>query len=196
MLTDRGSHNHIGLAKFNNATGSADLVSTEVDQISDVIKMLKKSPDSRRIIVSAWNPVQIPDVVLPPCHCFFQFISTMNENTEERELTLKLTQRSSDFLLGAAFNIPQYAVIAHLVAKLTGHKATKLIYSPTDCHIYEDQLPFVLEHLMREPIEAISPRLDIDVNVKNLNKLSPSDIRIEGYNKDAGHPNIPYPVAV
>ena len=196
MLTDRGSHNHIGLAKFNNATGSADLVSTEVDQISDVIKMLKKSPDSRRIIVSAWNPVQIPDVVLPPCHCFFQFISTVNENTEERELTLKLTQRSSDFLLGAAFNIPQYAVIAHLVAKLTGHKATKLIYSPTDCHIYEDQLPFVLEHLMREPIEAISPRLDIDVNVKNLNKLSPSDIRIEGYNKDAVHPNIPYPVAV
>lgn len=138
----------------------------------------------------------VNNIVNHNCHCFFQFISTVNENTEERELTLKLTQRSSDFLLGAAFNIPQYAVIAHLVAKLTGHKATKLIYSPTDCHIYEDQLPFVLEHLMREPIEAISPRLDIDVNVKNLNKLSPSDIRIEGYNKDAVHPNIPYPVAV
>lgn len=195
-LTDLGRHFMVGTGRFNASQGTSDLVAGEFDQIADVIKMLRTSPDSRRIIVSAWNPVQVPEAVLPPCHCFFQFISTVNEETMERELTLKLTQRSADFLIGSCFNIGQYALLAHMVAHVTGHKATKLVYSPADCHIYEDQLPFVIEQLQREPKPEVRCKVTLDPKVTELHGFGLGNMKFEGYDKDSVHPNIPYPVAV
>ena len=194
-LVGRGTHAHIGTARFNGSAGTSDLVGAEIDQIADVIKALKTSPDSRRIIVTAWNPPQIPDAILPPCHSFFQFISTVNEETNERELTVKLTQRSADFLIGSVFNIAQYAMLAHMIAQLTDHKATKLVYSPTDCHIYEDQLPLVREQLMRE-VKDSNGTLWFHNCPTKIEHFTVNTVRIDGYRSEDVHPNIPYPVAV
>ena len=195
-LTDRGTHRHIGSARLEHHSGMLDIAAQEVDQIADAIKMLKNSPDSRRIIVTAWNPGMIADAALPPCHSFYQFISTVNEDASERELTLKLTQRSCDFLLGGRANIMQYAVLAHMVAHVTGHKATKLIYSPTDCHIYEDQLPYVMEQLKRPLDKPAMGTLVLGDEVIDINKFSQTSVKVVGYDANDVHPNIPYPVAV
>lgn len=138
----------------------------------------------------------VNNIVNHNCHSFFQFISTMNEETNERELTLRLTQRSADFLIGSCFNIGQYALLAHMVAHITGHKATKLVYSPADCHIYEDQLPYVVEQLKREPKPEVRAKLVLDPKVKEIHQFKLDNIKVEGYSKDLVHPNIPYPVAV
>lgn len=195
-LVGRKTHKHIGTAKLHNFAGVLDIAAQDVDQLGDAIKLLKKSPDSRRIIVSAWNPGQVPDAVLPPCHSFFQFISSVNEQTRERELTLKLTCRSTDFPIGAVFNIGQYALLAHMVAHVTKHKATKLIFSPTDCHVYEDQLPFVMEQLRRDVWESGAVLDPFPEAVKDLSSFTKYNIAVRNYTTADVHPNIPYPVAV
>lgn len=116
-----------------------------IDQISEVIEQIKTNPDSRRLIVSAWNPALLDQQALPPCHSFFQFY------VADGKLSLKLTQRSADLFLGVPFNIASYALLVHMVAQQTGLEVGEFIWSGGDCHIYDNHQEQVALQLSREP---------------------------------------------
>lgn len=168
----------------------------DYDQLADVIKALRNGADSRRIIIDAWDPAKVKDCVLPPCHPWVQFISHVNEDTKERELTVALTMRSSDAALGAPTNIAEYAILGHIVAAFTGHKATKLTFRPNDFHIYEDQLPFMREQLTRDIKRDVRATLNILEPLTDIDNLDLSMFKFEGYDKAVTHPPVKYPVAV
>ncbi|CAN5264657.1 thymidylate synthase [soil metagenome] len=127
-----------------------------IDQISDVIEQIKVNPDSRRLIVSAWNPADIPDMALAPCHALFQFY------VADGKLSCQLYQRSADLFLGVPFNIASYALLTHLVAAQTGLDVGDFVWTGGDCHIYDNHLEQVREQLTREPFPlptiSIAPR--------------------------------------
>jgi thymidylate synthase len=159
-----------------------------VDQLAQVIETLKKSPDSRRIIVSAWNPAQIDEMAkagLPPCHCMFQF------KVYNGKLSLQLYQRSCDTFLGVPFNIASYALLLLMVAQATGLEADEFIWTGGDVHIYSNHFDQVREQLGRDfrPL----PTLKINQEVKSLFDFKTEDFELVGYDP---HPAIKAPIAV
>ncbi len=156
-----------------------------VDQIETVIEDLKTAPWSRRHIVSAWNPEQLPQMALPPCHMFFQF------SVKDHQLSCHLYIRSNDLFLGAPFNIAQYALLTHLVAHQTDLEPGDLIYTIGDAHIYLNHLDQVNQQLQRQPYPL--PHLNIVKKPPTLFDYTFDDFDLQGYQY---HPPIKAPVAV
>ncbi len=155
-----------------------------VDQIAGAVKGLKENPDSRRHIVSAWNPADIDDMALPPCHCLFQFHVT------EGRLSCQLYQRSADVFLGVPFNIASYALLIHLMARETGLEVGELIITLGDAHLYLNHLDQARLQLTRSPYPFPSLRLAPEAR---LLALEPEHVSLEGYR---AHPLIRAPIAV
>jgi thymidylate synthase len=143
-----------------------------IDQLQDVIDEIKKDPYSRRHIVTAWNPGQIDQMALPPCHMAFQF------NATDTHLDCMVTQRSADVPLGLPYNIASYALLTHMIAKLTGKTARKLVMSIGNAHIYENQLPFVTKQLQQTIFAP--PTIEID-DVASIDEFSETSIRLQNY---------------
>ncbi len=158
---------------------------TTVDQIADVIEQIKKDPNSRRLIVSAWNPGELDQMALPPCHIFFQFF------VADGKLSLFMHQRSCDMFLGVPFNIASYSLLLHMVAQVTGLEAYEFIHSLGDTHIYLNHFDAVKEQLSREPMKA--PKLWLNPEVTDINNFTMDDIKLEDYES---HPSIKAPMAV
>lgn len=159
-----------------------------IDQLKQVIETLKNSPDSRRIIVSAWNPAQIEEMAkagLPPCHCLFQFKAINGK------LSLQLYQRSCDTFLGVPFNIASYALILMMVAQVTGLEAHEFIWTGGDVHIYSTHYKQVDEQLSKE--FRTLPTVKINPDVKDLFSFKAEDFELVGYDP---HPAIKAPIAV
>ena len=156
-----------------------------IDQISEVIHTLKNNPDSRRIIVSAWNVGDIPQMKLPPCHCFFQFY------VAKGKLSLQLYQRSADIFLGVPFNIASYALLLQMMAQVTGLEAGDFVHTLGDAHIYTNHLEQVQVQLSREP--RALPQMIINQNVQSIFDFQYEDFCLEGYDP---HPHIKGIVAV
>jgi thymidylate synthase len=157
-----------------------------VDQIGELVKNLRKNPQSRRHLVSAWNVGDIPHMALPPCHSFFQF-----HVTEGGDLRCQLYQRSADLFLGIPFNIASYALLTHLVAQVCGFRPKEFIHSLGDYHIYLTHEEQVKEQLSRTPRPL--PRLQIRNRNQEIDDFQFDDFQILDYDP---YPNIPAPVAV
>jgi thymidylate synthase len=156
-----------------------------IDQIKEAIETLKKNPDSRRIIVSAWNVADIPNMNLPPCHAFFQFY------VADGRLSLQLYQRSADIFLGVPFNIASYALLLQMVAQVTELKAGDFVHTLGDAHIYTNHLEQVKLQLTREP--RTLPQMKINPDVKDIFGFKIEDFELINYNP---HPHIKGEVAV
>lgn len=156
-----------------------------IDQISQVIKQIKTSPDSRRLIVSAWNVSDIPNMALPPCHAFFQFY------VADGKLSCQLYQRSADIFLGVPFNIASYALLTHMVAQQCDLAVGDFIWTGGDCHLYSNHFQQVEEQLSRTPFPY--PRLNIRRRPASLFDYEYEDFEIVDYQC---HPHIKAPVAV
>ncbi|KRM57121.1 thymidylate synthase [Secundilactobacillus malefermentans DSM 5705 = KCTC 3548] len=156
-----------------------------IDQIQNVIDQIKVHPDSRRLIVTAWNPEDVPLVALPPCHTMFQFYVVDNK------LSCQLYQRSADIFLGVPFNIASYALLTSLIAKQTGLEVGEFVHTFGDAHIYLNHIDQVKEQLARTPVAA--PKLILNPDKDNIFDYEMKDIKLEGYNPQ---PAIKAPVAV
>jgi len=156
-----------------------------IDQIADVIARIRKNPDSRRLIVTAWNPADVDRMALPPCHCLFQFY------VSNGKLSCQLYQRSADIFIGVPFNIASYALLTHMIAHVSGLKAGDFVHTLGDAHLYLNHLEQVNEQLKREPLPL--PRLVIKRDVKEVDAFRYEDFEIVGYQS---HPHIAAPVAV
>ncbi|KQM60717.1 thymidylate synthase [Agreia sp. Leaf210] len=156
-----------------------------VDQISQVIETLKSDPDSRRIIVSAWNVAEIPEMALAPCHALFQFY------VADGKLSCQLYQRSADLFLGVPFNIASYALLTHMVAQQAGLEVGDFVWTGGDCHIYDNHVEQVTEQLTREPYAL--PKLRITRTPDSIFDYRYDDFEIVDY---VHHPAIKAPVAV
>jgi thymidylate synthase len=156
-----------------------------IDQISEVIEALKHNPDSRRIIVSAWNVGEIENMKLPPCHAFFQFY------VADGKLSCQLYQRSADIFLGVPFNIASYALLTLMMAQATGLKPGDFVHTLGDAHIYLNHLDQVNLQLSRDPREL--PNMRLNPAVTNLFDFKFEDFSLENYDP---HPGIKAPVAV
>ena len=156
-----------------------------IDQIAQLIQQIKTNPDSRRLIVSAWNVSDIPRMKLPPCHAFFQFY------VAEGKLSCQLYQRSADIFLGVPFNIASYALLTHMVAEQTGLDVGDFIWTGGDCHIYSNHFEQVREQLTRSPMPL--PKLHLKRKPDNVFDYRFEDIEVVGYQS---HPAIKAPVAV
>jgi thymidylate synthase len=156
-----------------------------VDQIKDLLEQLKKNPDSRRLIVSAWNPVDVPQMALPPCHSLFQFYVAGGA------LSCQLYQRSADVFLGVPFNIASYALLTHMVAQVCGLKVGDFVHTLGDAHLYLNHIEQARLQLSRD-FRAL-PTLRLNPEITDLFAFSYEDIQIEGYDP---HPAIKAPVAI
>lgn len=156
-----------------------------VDQLAEVIEQIKTNPDSRRLIVSAWNPGQIDDMALPPCHLMFQFY------VADGKLSCQLYQRSADTFLGVPFNIASYALLTHMVAHVTGLEVGEFVHTLGDAHIYHNHLEQVNLQLSREPKPL--PTLRIKRNVTSINDFTYDDFEFLNYD---AHPHIKGSVSV
>ncbi len=156
-----------------------------IDQISDVLKQLNTNPDSRRMIVSAWNVADLPDMALMPCHALFQFY------VADGRLSCQLYQRSADVFLGVPFNIASYALLTLMMAQVTGLQPGEFIHSFGDVHIYSNHLEQVKLQLTRTPFAL--PQIKLNPDVKDLFSFRFEDIELLNYQS---HPSIKAPVAV
>jgi thymidylate synthase len=156
-----------------------------IDQISNLIADIKKNPDSRRLIVTAWNPADVPKMALPPCHCLFQFY------VADGKLSCQLYQRSADIFLGVPFNIASYALLTMMVAQVTGLKPGEFIHSFGDAHLYLNHLDQAREQLSRKPYPL--PTMRINPDVKDIFGFQYEDFKLEKYQ---AHPHIKAEVAV
>jgi thymidylate synthase len=156
-----------------------------IDQITEAVNNLKSNPDSRRIIVSAWNVAQIDEMKLPPCHAFFQFY------VADGKLSLQLYQRSADIFLGVPFNIASYALLLKMMAQVCGLKEGDFVHTLGDAHIYLNHLEQVKLQLSREPREL--PKMNINPDVKDIFGFKYEDFELIDYNP---HPHIKGIVAV
>lgn len=144
-----------------------------IDQIAQAVEQIRNNPDSRRIIVNAWNVGQLDEMHLPPCHAFFQF------NVADGRLSLQLYQRSADCFLGVPFNIASYALLTQMMAQVTGLQPGEFIHTLGDAHIYLNHLDQVHEQLTRDPRPL--PRMIINPDVKNITGFKYDDFRLESY---------------
>ncbi len=144
-----------------------------IDQIAQVIDQIKNTPDSRRIMVSAWNVAEVPTMKLPPCHSLFQFY------VAQGKLSLQLYQRSADLFLGVPFNIASYALLLMMVAHVTGLEAGEFVHTFGDAHIYRNHFDQIKEQLTREPRQL--PRMALNPDVKSIDDFTYEDFRLEGY---------------
>lgn len=156
-----------------------------IDQIKNVIDQIKQTPNSRRLIVTAWNPEDVPLVALPPCHTLFQFY------VADGKLSCQLYQRSGDIFLGVPFNIASYALLTHLIAQQCGLQVGEFVHTLGDAHIYNNHIMQIEKQLQRKPKAA--PKLVLPSEVKPLEELEMSDIKLQGYDPE---PAIKAPVAV
>ena len=156
-----------------------------VDQISQVVETLRRDPDSRRIIVSAWNVAELDKMALAPCHCLFQF------HVADGRLSCQLYQRSADIFLGVPFNIASYALLTHMVAQQTDLKVGDFIWTGGDCHLYLNHLDQARQQLERDPLPL--PRLSLQRRPESLCDYRFDDFEIVGY---ASHPHIKAAVAI
>ena len=156
-----------------------------IDQLTEAIETIKKDPNSRRIIVSAWNVAAIPEMKLPPCHAFYQFY------VADGRLSLQLYQRSADIFLGVPFNIASYALLLMMVAQVTGLKAGDFVHTLGDAHIYTNHFEQVKEQLSREP--RALPTMTLNPDVKSIFDFKYEDFTLSDYNP---HPHIKGIVAV
>ncbi|MGE0786805.1 MAG: thymidylate synthase [Sandaracinaceae bacterium] len=156
-----------------------------IDQISEAVRLLRESPDSRRILVSAWNVADLPKMALMPCHTLFQFY------VAERKLSCQLYQRSADLFLGVPFNIASYALLTHMIAQVTDLEVGDFVHTFGDAHIYLNHQEQVDLQLTREP--RALPRIRLDPSVRDLFAFDVENITLEGYDP---HPRIAAPVAV
>jgi thymidylate synthase len=148
-----------------------------IDQIAEVIERIKAEPDSRRLIVSAWNVAQLPEMALPPCHCLFQFY------VADGKLSCQLYQRSADIFIGVPFNIASYALLTHMVAHVTGLKVGDFVHTFGDAHLYLNHLEQAKEQLSREPKQL--PRLIIKRDVKSIDDFKYEDFHVANYHPDS-----------
>ena len=156
-----------------------------IDQIKNVVDMIKHNPDSRRMLVTAWNPAEVEDMALPPCHCLFQFY------VAEGRLSLQLYQRSADSFLGVPFNIASYALLLQMIAQVTGLEAGEFIHTTGDTHLYLNHLEQAKLQLTREPRPL--PKMKINPDVKDIFDFKYEDFELIGYDP---LPHIPGVVAV
>jgi thymidylate synthase len=156
-----------------------------IDQISQLIKELQTHPDSRRLIVSAWNVAELEKMALPPCHCFFQFY------VAEGRLSCQLYQRSADIFLGVPFNIASYALLTHMIAQVVGLKVGEFVHTLGDAHLYSNHLAQVETQLSRIPYPL--PELQLNPKVTSIFEFKFEDVKLLNYQ---AHPRIPAPVAV
>src|SRR5690349_3872149 len=156
-----------------------------IDQIADVIERIKTNPDSRRLIVTAWNPADVDRMALPPCHCLFQFY------VAEGRLSCQLYQRSADIFIGVPFNIASYALLTHMVAHVTRLKPGEFIHTLGDAHLYLNHLEQADEQLKRTPRPL--PVMKLNPAVKDLDAFRYEDFTLEGYDP---YPAIRAPIAV
>lgn len=156
-----------------------------VDQISEAVRLIRTSPDSRRIIVSAWNPGELSRMALPPCHALFQF------HVADGELSCQLYQRSADLFLGVPFNIASYALLTLMMAQVCGLRPGEFVHTFGDLHLYSNHLEQAREQLSREPRPL--PRMRLNPARRELGEFVYDDFTLEGYDP---HPAIKAPVAV
>jgi len=156
-----------------------------IDQISDVIEQIRTNPDSRRLIVSAWNVADVPEMALPPCHLLFQFY-VANER-----LSCQMYQRSADVFLGVPFNIASYALLTMMVAQVTGLAPGEFVHTLGDAHLYENHLEQARLQLSREPRPL--PTMKLEKSVHSIFDFEYEHFRLENYQS---HPHIPAPIAV
>lgn len=156
-----------------------------IDQIQNVLDMIRNHPDSRRMIVSAWNPAEVEQMALPPCHCLFQFY------VADGKLSLQLYQRSADTFLGVPFNIASYALLLQMMAQVTGLEPGEFIHTTGDTHLYLNHLEQARLQLTRTPRPL--PRMRLNPDVHNLFDFKYEDFQLEGYDP---WPHIPATVSV
>jgi len=156
-----------------------------VDQIRDVIERIKTTPDSRRLMVTAWNPAQVDNMALPPCHCLFQFY------VADGKLSCQLYQRSADIFLGVPFNIASYALLTHMVAQVCDLEVGDFVHTLGDAHLYVNHLEQADEQLSRAPKEL--PKLVLNSEIRDIEQFKYEDFEISGYQS---HPHIAGKVAV
>ena len=156
-----------------------------IDQISDVVNAIKATPDSRRLIVSAWNVAEVPKMALPPCHAFFQFY------VAEGKLSCQLYQRSADIFLGVPFNIASYALLTHMIAQVCDLKVGDFVHTLGDAHLYSNHLEQAKLQLSREP--RTLPGLVVNPDVKDIFSFRFEDFEIRDYDP---HPHIKGAIAV
>lgn len=158
---------------------------TVVDQLGQVINEIKTNPDSRRLIVSAWNVALIEKMALPPCHCLFQF------QVLDGRLHCQLYQRSADIFLGVPFNIASYSLLTHMIAHVTGLKVGEFVHTFGDLHLYDNHVQQAKKQLERDPLPL--PTLRINAQISEIDQFKYEHFQVEGYDP---HPAIPAPVAV
>ena len=155
-----------------------------IDQMAKVVEGLKTNPESRRHVVSAWNPAEVDDMALPPCHCLFQFF------VADGKLSCQLYQRSADVFLGVPFNIASYALLTEMTAKAVGLQAGEFVHTLGDAHLYLNHIEQARLQLAREPLAL--PRLEL-ADKHDLFAFEIEDIKVKGYK---AHPKIDAPIAV
>ena len=160
---------------------------TKIDQLAQVIQQIKTTPDSRRHIVSAWNPAQISGMALPPCHSLFQFYVDQEEGT----LSCQLYQRSADLFLGVPFNIASYSLLTLMIAQVTGLQPGDFVHTFGDLHLYQNHLDQVHEQLSRQPRPL--PRMHLNPGITCIDDFTYGDFTLEAYDP---HAAIKAPIAV
>ena len=176
------------MAKWEGADGKI------VDQVAELIHQLKTNPDSRRMIISAWNVADLPQMKLMPCHCMFQFYTAPSDFAEgegRRKLSCQLYQRSADVFLGVPFNIASYALLTMMIAQVCDMEPGEFIHSFGDVHLYKNHFEQAELQLTRKPFPL--PQMKINLVVKNIFNFSYEDFELLNYQS---HPAIKAPVAV
>ena len=157
----------------------------EIDQLAELISMIKTNPESRRLMLTAWNPADVPHMALPPCHCLFQF------HVAKGRLSCQLYQRSADIFLGVPFNIASYALLTHMIARICGLKPGEFVHVLGDAHLYSNHFDQAREQLSRTP--GALPQLVIHRTPDSIDGFYFDDFEITGYD---AQPHIAAPIAV